>query len=102
MKDIALLPLAILLYGSGLLVCPACALAWRRPRRMRALPLVFFLELLCLLIHYGFMCFSRGMLEHGYYWLVLLILANILLTLLAIGAGVFDFLCGQAWSALTS
>jgi len=102
MRDIALLPLAILLYGSGFLVWPACALAWRKARRTRALRLVFFLELLCLITLYGFMCFSTGILEHGYYWLVLMILANILFTPFAIGAAIYDFFRSQPLTALTS
>jgi hypothetical protein len=102
MRDIAFLPLAILLYGSGLLVWPACALAWRKERRTPALRIVFFLELVCLLTLGGFMCFSTGILQHGYYWLVLMILANILFTPFAIGAAIYDFSRGQTRTALTS
>ena len=35
MNDLAVAPLAILLYGSGLLIWPACALLWRKNRTRR-------------------------------------------------------------------
>ena len=95
MRDIALLPLLIILYGSGLLIWPACALAWRKTRRTRALRWAFFVKLVCLLTLYAFGCFSRGILEHGYYWLVLMIMANIVFTPFAIGAAIYDFFRGQ-------
>jgi hypothetical protein len=95
MRDLALAPVAALFYGSGLLVWPVCALLWRKKRRTRALRWVFFSELVCLLVLYGFAAFSRGILEHGYYWLLLMILANIVFTPLAIGAAVYDYIRGE-------
>jgi hypothetical protein len=91
MHDIAFAPLAILLYGSGLLVWPVCALLWRKKRRTRALRWVFLSELLCLLVLFGFAAFSRGILEHGYSWLILMIVANIAFTPLAMGGACYDY-----------
>ena len=92
MRDIALAPLAILLYGSGLMVWPLCALFWRKTdRRSRALKWVFFAQLLLLLALIGFFVFSNGLLEHQYYWLILMIMLNLAFTPLAIGAAIYDF-----------
>ena len=92
MRDIALAPLAILLYGSGLLVWPLCALFWRKTRRRaHALKWVFFTQLLLLLVLVGFLLFSNGLLEHGYYWLILMIMLNLLFTPLAIMEAMFDY-----------
>lgn len=99
MTDIALAPLAILLYGSGLLIWPVCALLWRKKRRTRALRWVFFSELFCLLVLYGFATFSNGILEHGYYWLVLMIVANVGFTPIALGAAIYDYFRGQVHAA---
>jgi hypothetical protein len=95
MNDLAVAPLAILLYGSGLLIWPVCALLWRKKRRTLALRWVSLSELIGLLVLYGFASFSRGILEHGYYWLVLMILANIVFTPLAMGAAIYDYFRGQ-------
>ena len=99
MSHIVIAPFAILLYGSGLLIWPICALRWRKKRRTPSLRWVFFSELACLLVLYGFATFSREILEHGYYWLVLMILANIAFTLIAIGAAVYDYFRGQTHTA---
>jgi len=57
--------LGVLLYASGLLVWPICALLWRGTgRRARALRWTFFAELACQLIVVGFFIFSHGILEH--------------------------------------
>src|SRR4051812_15249354 len=88
-------PLAILLYGSSLLIWPACAVLWRKKRRTRASRLVFFSEAVCQLLLGGFACFSRGILEHGYYWLLLMMLANVVSIPLAIGAAIYDYSRGR-------
>src|SRR5690349_20278222 len=95
MRDIALAPLAILLCGSGLLVWPTCALLWRKKRRTRALRWFFFSELLCQLVLAGFAVIPYRILEHGYYWLILMIMTNIVFTPLAIGAAFYDYFRGE-------
>ena len=52
---------------------------------------MFFGELTCFLILAGFAAFSRGILAHGYSWLILMILVNIVFTPLAIAAAIYDF-----------
>jgi hypothetical protein len=91
MNDAFIALIGALLYGSGLLFWPVCAFLWHRKRRTRALRLVFFCEFTCLLVLAGFAAFSHGILAHGYSWLMLMILANIIFTLLAIGAAIFDY-----------
>jgi len=90
MSEIILIPFAVLLYGSGLLVWPICLLGSRNWRRARASCVFFFVQLACHLSLLGFMFFSPGILEHGYCWLMLMILANIVFTPLAIGAAIYD------------
>jgi hypothetical protein len=94
MNDAFIGLIGALLYGSGLLFWPICALVWRRKRRTRALRVVFFFELTCLLVLAGFAAFSRGILAHGYSWLMLMILVNIVFTPLAIGAAIYDYVSG--------
>jgi hypothetical protein len=80
-----------LLYLSGLLVWPACVLLWRkRKRRTRALHWVFFSQLLGDLVILAFFAFSQGILEHQYYWLMLMIMLNVFCTPLALLAAIYD------------
>jgi len=79
-------------YLSGLLVWPVCSFLWRRrKRRARVLRWVFFGQLVFLLTLVGFFVFSYGLLEHQYYWLVLMIMQNILFTPFAVGAALYDY-----------
>src|SRR5215469_10605215 len=81
-----------LFYVSGLLVWPMLALLWRgQGLRKTAVKCVFWTELGCLMVLAGFEMFSQGLLEHGYYWCVLMILANLIFTPLALIAATFDY-----------
>ncbi len=92
MQEAIINTLGILLYTSGLLVWPICLFAWRKTgHRTRALRRVFIAEVVTLLVLIGFCAFSRGMLEHQYYWLILMIIANLVFTLLALGAASWDY-----------
>jgi len=81
----------ILIYTSGLLIWPICALLWRKKRRTRALRWVFLAEAGCLIALLGFAAAFPRMLEHGYYWFILMILVNILFTPVALGAAIYDY-----------
>jgi hypothetical protein len=84
--------LGVPFYLSGLLVWPVCSFVWRRKkRRARALRWVFVGQLLCLLVLVGFFVFSDGLLEHQYYWLIYIIILNIVFTPLAFVAALFDY-----------
>jgi hypothetical protein len=92
MRDIAYAPLGILLYGSGLLVWPVCASLWRKKkRRTTALGWVFFIEIVCLLVLCGLAASGAVKLEHGYYWFIIWIPLNLLLTLVSLGAAAYDY-----------
>jgi hypothetical protein len=96
MKDVLIYVLGVLLYASGLLIWPTCALLWRGTgRRTRALMCVFFGQLLLLLALVAFFIFSNGLLEHQYYWLLLMIMLNLGFTPLAIGAACYDYFRGH-------
>jgi 4-amino-4-deoxy-L-arabinose transferase-like glycosyltransferase len=92
LTNIGAVLLGIPLYVGGLLVWPLCAVFWRRTkRRARALRWVFFGQLFSLLVLIGFFVFSSGLLEHQYYWLIYIILLNILFAPLEIGAAIYDY-----------
>lgn len=100
MNGIETVLMAVLFYGSGLLVWPICALLWRKKRvRTTALKWVFFSELLCLSVLYGFACFSQGLLEHGYYWFFVMIIVNLLFIPIALLAVAVDYGRIKAWGA---
>jgi hypothetical protein len=83
--------LCVLLYGSGFLVWPVFALIWRRSgRRAKALCWTFFAELLGQAALAGFFIFSRDILEHQYYWLMCMIIMNVLFTPVMILSAVYD------------
>jgi hypothetical protein len=83
--------LGVLGYGSGFLVWPVCAFLWRKKRRQaRLLRWFFFGELAAQLTVAGFFVFSRGILEHQYYWCVVSMLANIVFTPFMILAALYD------------
>jgi hypothetical protein len=82
----------LLLYASGLVVWPVCALFWRKKKRhTKALRWTFLCELACQLVIIGFFIFSRGILEHQYGWLVFSILVNIVFTPAMILAAFYDY-----------
>src|SRR5258708_414890 len=64
---------------------------WRKKRRARALRWVFFGQLVLLLVLIGFYLFSHGLLEHPYFWLILMIMLNVLFTPIAIWAAFYDY-----------
>jgi hypothetical protein len=51
---------------------------------------MFIAEIGCQLVLVGFSVFSHGILEHGYYWAVLMIMVNVAFTPLALLAAVYD------------
>lgn len=91
MEDILINIVGGLFYVSGLLIWPVCAFLWRKKRRTPASRWVFIAAVVCQLVLVGFFVFSRGLLEHQYYWLVLSLLANIGFTVLAIAAALYDY-----------
>ena len=81
-----------LVYVSGLLVWPLCALIWREKKRhTRALRWVFSIQLICLLVLSGLACSGAVRLGHGYYWFIIWIPVNVLFTLAALGAAAYDY-----------
>ncbi|HEY5913914.1 MAG TPA: hypothetical protein VJA21_25270 [Verrucomicrobiae bacterium] len=83
--------LGIVVYFCGLFVWPACAFFWRNNRRRTmALRLVFFCQLLLDLVLAGFLIFSRGLMEHQYGWLFLMLVVNIIFTPAALIGAVYD------------
>jgi hypothetical protein len=87
--NIILAPLAILLYGSGLLLCPIRR--WMRRKEKihgRALLFVFFAQLISYVVVACCSIFIR--LEHFYYWFIFLIPLNAVFTLIGIVAGFRD------------
>ncbi len=91
MENILISCLGILLYGSGFLFWPVCALLWRGKRRTKALRWVFLAQLAGNIVLAGLALLSIIKLEHGYYWFMLSIFLNILFTPLALGAAIYDF-----------
>ena len=99
MQSLIAVAVGVFAHGSGLLIWPSCALVWRRKRRTPALGWVFIVELGCQLVLGGFAAFFPGLLEHEYYWLALMIVANLVFTLLAIGAACRDYFSGSSLDA---
>jgi ABC-type phosphate transport system permease subunit len=90
-ENILMYMLGAVLYFSGLLVWPVYALLWRkRRRRTRALRWVFFSQLSCELVLAGFFFFSRGLMEHQYGWLFLMLVLNVVFTPVALLAAIYD------------
>ncbi len=90
-EDILIGLFSVLLYGSGLLVWPICALLWRKShRRAKALRWAFFCEAVCQAIVIGLFLFSTGIVEHQYQWLMLSIIINIVFTPVALGSALYD------------
>ena len=89
--QIVVAPIPILFYGFDLVLWPTCWLIWRRKWRLPMLRTTFFLELLCQIVLYCFAVFSRGLLEHQYYWYLYMMLANLAFMPLFIGAAVCDY-----------
>lgn len=92
MREVLIEIIGVLGYASGLLVWPVCLMAWRRKRRRTtALCWMFIAEIICQLVLIGFFVFSHGMLEHQYYWLMLMIMVNLGFTPLALAAALYDY-----------
>ena len=72
-----------------------CAVLWRRKRRTTALRWMFLAQLAGNLVLAGLALLSIVKLEHGYDWLILSILLNIVFTPLAFGAAIYDFVHGE-------
>jgi len=90
-KEILLTLLAIIFYGSGLLLWPVRR--WLRRRqtvRGRALGFVFLAQLMACIVVACLSCFVR--LGHFYYWFIFAIELNIVFTLAGVVARVRDAL----------
>ena len=91
-KNVLIGLLGILFYGSALFVWPICALLWRKTgHHARILRWAFFFALVCQLIVIGFFVFSHGILEHQYYWCLVSIMVNVVLTPVMVVAAVYDY-----------
>lgn len=96
MQDALVFLFGVPLYFSGFFFWPACAWSLRKSGcRTRALRWVFLSQLSLLLVLIGLFVFSKGLLEHQYYWLGFMVLLNVLFTPLAIGAMIFDYRAGN-------
>jgi hypothetical protein len=94
MKDVLMMVVGGVLYFSGLLVWPVCVFLWRKKkRRTRVLRWVFLCQLLCDLVLAAFCAFSRGLMEHQYGWIFLMLVVNVVFTPAALLAAVYD--CGR-------
>jgi len=92
MQHVLIGVLGVLLYASGLLVWPVCLIVWRkRRRRTPVLRWTFIAEVLCQFVLVGFSVFSHGLLEHQYYWFMIMIMVNLGFTPLALGAAFLDY-----------
>ena len=88
---VGVIVLGVPAYLSGLLLWPAYAILWRKRNwRARVLRWVSFSHLALLVVLIGFSLFSRGLLEHQYYWFAMMILLNLLFTPFAFAAANFD------------
>src|SRR6478672_10776532 len=89
--QILLTPLAIILYGSGLLLWPIRRWRLRKDQvRGKSLGFVFLGQCIAFVV-VGLMAAIRPQLvEHGYYWCVILIEINLLFTFVAAGAWIRD------------
>ena len=92
MENVLITLVGAVLYFSGLLVWPVCVLLWRKKkRRTRALRWVFLCQLVCDLVLAGFFVFSRGLMEHQYGWLFVMLLVNAVFTPAALIAAFYDY-----------
>ena len=81
-----------LFYTSGFLIWPLCVFLWRKQKpRTTALRWLFFGELVCFAAVGGLALSSAVHLEHGYYWCIILIVVNVIFTVLALGAAIYDY-----------
>ena len=91
-ENVLLTLLGAVLYFSGLIVWPVSVLLWRKKNRStRAVRWVFFCQLLCDLVLAGFSMFSRGLMEHQYGWLFLMLIVNVVFTPAALMAAFYDY-----------
>lgn len=97
MEEVLIIIVGSLFYVSGFLVWPMCHFLWRKQKRpTKTLRLVFFAELICQSILVGFLLFSRGLMEHQYGWLFLIILVNVIFTPVALIASARDYALSEA------
>ncbi len=90
-RNILLLPLPILFYASGLLLWPIRRwLRRKRSVRGRSLGFVFLGQIAAYAITIIIGAIRPGMLEHGYYWFIILIELNILFTIAGVIAWTRD------------
>ncbi len=89
--NILMVPVALLFYASGLLLWPIRR--WRRrkcPHRGKALGFVFLAQLLSYVAVGVTAAIKPRLLEHGYYWFIVLMELNVLFTLASVIAWIRD------------
>src|SRR6185436_4827254 len=89
--EILLMPIAVVFYASGLLLWPIRRwLRRKRSIRGRSLWFVFLGQLAAYLATIIVAAIRPQMLEHGYYWCIILIELNILFTIAGVVAWIRD------------
>src|SRR2546426_12384628 len=89
--NILLAPLAILLYGSGLLLWPIRR--WRKRKRAvrgKSLGFVFLGQCVSYIGVVFLAVLQPSLLEHGYYWFIVLIEINVVFSIAAVIAWIRD------------
>lgn len=89
--QILLLPLAVVIYASGLLLWPVRRwLRRKRSVRGRSLGFVFLGQLISYAATIIVAVIRPKLLEHGYYWFIILIELNVLFTIAGVVAWIRD------------
>ena len=89
--NVLALPLAVAFYASGLLLWPVRRwLRRKRSVRGRSLRFVFLSQIVAYAATIIIAGIRPGMLEHGYYWFIILIELNILFTVVGVIAWIRD------------
>src|SRR6266571_1283979 len=90
-RDILSLPAAVVFYGSGLLLWPLRRwLRRRRAVRGKSLGFIFLGQSISYVATLVVAMVRPGLLEHGYYWFIILIELNILFTVAGVIAWIRD------------
>jgi hypothetical protein len=90
-SDIIVVPVALLFYGSGLLLWPVRRwLRRKQPVRGKALGFVFLGQIIAYLATIIVGLIRPRIFEHGYYWFIVVIELNIVFTVLGVIAWLRD------------